>query len=118
MELPKMNNLNSLLSTPLASISDNGFSQQVVKRINRYYYWRSMVLKSLFVFLVLLFIVLSSPVLLLAQLNQLSAYLTHQLTDISQLNLTQLDLSQLSQQPLLWLVFLTSAIIILSPQSK
>ena len=121
MESPKMTDLNNLLSTPLAKITDNGFTEQVLKRINNYYRWRSLVLKSLSVTLVLLFVVLSSPVILLSELNKITTMIMLKLAHFSQIDLSQLDntviFSQLSQQPILWLVLAFSVVIILSPHN-
>ncbi len=116
-----MTDLNNLLSTPLAKITDNGFTEQVLKRINNYYRWRSLVLKSLSVTLVLLFVVLSSPVILLSELNKITTMIMLKLAHFSQIDLSQLDntviFSQLSQQPILWLVLAFSVVIILSPHN-
>jgi len=125
MESPSMTDLNNLLSTPLAKITDNGFTEQVLKRINNYYRWRSLVLKSLSVTLVLLFVVLSSPVILLSGLNKVTTVITLKLAHFSQIDLSQhfsqlnntAIFSQLSQQPVLWLVLAFSVMIILSPHN-
>jgi len=102
-----MNNLDDLLSQPLAKISNNDFTQQVIKRINNYYRWRSVVLKSLSVILLVLFLALSSPIIWLSQLGKVTDFLSLKLAYFSQFNFT-LIFQQISQQPLIAIAILIS----------
>ncbi len=49
-----MTNLEQLLQTPLATIADNGFSKQVIEKIQRYQRIRTMVLTSLYSFVAMM----------------------------------------------------------------
>jgi len=112
-----MNNVDHLLSLPLKKVKDDQFSVQVLKRINHYYRWRSLVLKSLSLALFLLFIAVSSPVLLLAKLYTLSEFFALKFTYLSQVDINTV-LSQITQQPILALVFILSLIMIFGLQEN
>lgn len=112
-----MNNLDDLLCQPLAKIEDIHFSEQVLKRISHYYRWRSFVLKSISLALFLLFIVVSSPVLLLAKLDKISDFLALKLTHLPQIDISPI-FSQIVQQPILVLVFIVSLIMIFGLQEN
>lgn len=112
-----MNSLDELLSQPLAAIEDNQFSEQVLKRIKRYYWWRSLVLKSLSLALCLLFIVLSSPALLFEKFSRISDFFVFKFSDAPQIEVTTI-LSQIAQQPILVLVFIISLVMIFDFQEN
>jgi len=112
-----MNNLNELLSQPLAIIEDNQFSEQVLKRINNYFRWRSLVLKSLSIALFLLFLVLSSPVLLLEKIAKASNLLSLELTQLPLIDINAVS-SQIQQQPTLAIVFIVSLVMIFGLQEN
>ncbi len=106
-----MTSLDDLLSQPLAKIEDDQFSKNVLKRINNYYRWRSLVLKSVSFALVILFLVVSSPVILLSQLSKVSDLMLVTLSQVTQLDYQNL-VSQLIHQPSLVIITIVSLTII------
>jgi hypothetical protein len=100
-----METLERLLKQPLKAISDNGFSLQVIEKINRYQTIRFRVLLSLYSILTLIFFSFL-PVSQLAKnfINNLTLFCTaisHYLTpNYSEPTIKNISLSQLVQEPI------------------
>jgi uncharacterized protein DUF5056 len=112
-----MNNLDELLAQPLTKIADNDFSQKVMQRLDQYYRWRTLVLKSLSIILMTLFFIVSPTALWLNGIYHFTQTITKLFTQFNQSSLFFIT-QNLIQQPLIIAFIVTCIAIFFSYQSE